>query len=162
MGGGITRIHLKRIIYAFFLFFPFSALFPLVSPAAASLIPNGVYTVQPPESPVQTILEGKNWRFRVEFAVKNVKDIEKLISCESHGVNISRPDSDGTISDGILQFHRSSKNAPVGSGTWAWMESLSGIKGIPTDPAAAIKMTDWAISKNLGPHWTCWRIEKLK
>jgi hypothetical protein len=146
--------------YAFLLFFPLSFL-SLISPAAASLIPNGVYLVRPPESPVQTLLEGKTWTYTVGFRVEHVADIEKLIQCESQGVNISRPDSDGIISDGILQFHRSSKSASVGSGTWAWMSSLSGIKGSPINPEEAIRQTDWAISHGLGSQWSCWKIEKL-
>jgi hypothetical protein len=42
----------------------------------------------------------------VPFEVKNTADIEKLIQCESQGVNINRPDSNGLISWGIYQFNR--------------------------------------------------------
>jgi hypothetical protein len=114
-----------------------------------------------PQSPVRTQILGKKWAYTVPFEVKNAAAIQKLIQCESQGVNISRPDSDGIMSDGILQFHRSSKSASIGSGTWEWMESLSGLRGSPINPPDAIKMADWAISHGLGPHWTCWHLQHL-
>ncbi|HKW19507.1 MAG TPA: hypothetical protein VJO35_18500 [Terriglobales bacterium] len=114
-----------------------------------------------PESPVLDTISGQGWSYTVPFRIENVVDIEKLISCESQGVNISRTDSDGIISDGILQFHRSSKTAPLGSGTWAWMSQLSGIEGSPIVPADAIQQTDWAISHGLIGQWSCARIQHL-
>lgn len=77
------------------------------------------------------------------FEVKNTADIEKLIQCESQGVNISRPDSDGIYSDGILQFHRGPLDT-MQSSTWEDFSKSSGIVGSPIVPADAIKMADWA------------------
>lgn len=87
--------------------------------------------------------------------------ISKLIKCESGGRNISAPDSDGIVSDGVLQFHRSSKDAPAGSGTWAWMASLSGITGTPIRPSDAVRMADWAIDHGYLSHWSCAKILHL-
>jgi hypothetical protein len=153
-GGGkvtATRIPLKRL-YVLIAFLPIPLVF---APTSLAVIPNGVYHVVPLESPVQTVLVGKNWQYTVGFRVENVAAIQKLIQCESQGVNVSERDSDGIVSDGILQFHRSSKGASLGSGTWAWMEKLSGIEGSPIQPSDAIRMTDWAISHGLIGQWSC-------
>ena len=92
----------------------------------------------------------------------NSTDIKKLVKCESDGENVSRPDSDGIISDGILQFHRASSTPDIaGSGTWSWMSKVSGIKGSPNNPRDAILMTDWAIDSGYLSHWSCARILKL-
>jgi hypothetical protein len=107
-----------------------------------------------------TFLAGPHWGYQVPFAVENKVAIEKLIQCESGGRNISRPDSDGLISDGILQFHRGPADTYAG-GTWEDFSRDSGITGSPRDPADAIRMADWAISHGLGPHWTCWQLENL-
>jgi hypothetical protein len=112
------------------------------------------------QSPVKTEILGKNWHYSVPFEVKNVAAIEKLIQCESQGVNVSRPDSDGIGSDGILQFHRGPLNT-LASSTWESFSKASGITGSPIFPADAIKLTDWAISHGLGPHWTCWHLTHL-
>jgi hypothetical protein len=103
----------------------------------------------------------RGWAYTVPFAVHDPATIEKLIQCESQGVNISRLDSDRIMSDGILQYHRASKGSSVGSGTWAWMEKLSGLKGSPIFPADAIRVTDWAIDHGLIGHWNCARITGL-
>jgi hypothetical protein len=92
-------------------------------------------------------VEGQTWAYLVPGTVKNLADIEKLIQCESQGVNVSRPDSDGIISDGILQFHR--------GGTWQEMSRLSGIKGSPINPPDAIRMADFMISHGFLGRWTC-------
>jgi hypothetical protein len=92
--------------------------------------------------------------------VANLETIEKLIQCESQGANVSRLDSNGRISDGILQFNRGPLNTLVSS-TWATFSEASGITGDPRIPADAIRMTDWAINHGLGPHWTCWKIMTL-
>lgn len=89
--------------------------------------------------------------------LKHEAVINRLIACESSGVNISRPDSNGRISDGILQFNRGPSNV-LGSGTWAHMSALSNIKGSPLIPGDAKRMADWMISAGYGPRWTCWRI----
>jgi hypothetical protein len=143
-----------------------SLIFASISLATALLaIPRSI-AVSPLPPAYKTILRGRagghNWSFTVPFQIHNVNAIEALISCESQGVNISKPDSDGVASDGILQFHRAkSTPALIGSGTWAWMASSSGIKGTPIWPTDAIKMTDWAISHNLGSQWSCWHIAGL-
>ena len=75
-------------------------------------------------------------------------------------MNISRPDADGTMSDGILQFHRGPTDSMTG-GTWEDFSRASGIAGSPKNPPDAIRMTDWAISRGLGAHWACWRLQNL-
>jgi hypothetical protein len=105
---------------------------------------------------METFISGPRWGYSLPFAVKNKATIQKLIQCESGGMNVSRPDSDGIISDGILQFHRGPADTMAG-GTWEDFSQASGIRGSPKNPADAIRMTDWAISHGLGPHWTCWR-----
>jgi hypothetical protein len=135
-------------------------LFSLILTYTLFTAPAKAIGVLPLKSPVQTTLEGKNWHYTVPFAVHNVQDIEKLISCESQGVNITRPDSDGRLSIGILQYHLGPLNTEQSS-TWELFSRASGLKGSPAVPADAIRMTDWAISHGLGPHWTCWHIEKL-
>ena len=117
------------------------------------------YAIQPPKTP-QTVISGHGWAYTVPFKVQNTQTIEKLIQCESGGVNISRPDTGGIFSDGILQFHRGAKNTMEG-GTWESFSATSGITGSPIIPADAIKMADWAISHNLLSHWTCAHILKL-
>jgi hypothetical protein len=62
--------------------------------------------------------------------LKHEAIINRLIHCESSGANVSRPDSDGINSDGILQFHRGPKNTLEG-GTWEEMSRRSGIMRKP-------------------------------
>jgi hypothetical protein len=109
--------------------------------------------------PGHTVLAGPHWTYAVPFAVQNKAEIEKLIQCESSGANVSLPDSDGITSDGILQFHRGPSDT-MADGTWEDFSRASGIGGSPKKPADAIRMTDWALSHGLGPHWTCWRRER--
>jgi hypothetical protein len=137
--------------YLLFLFLPFVTLIQTV------LARPDEYTVTRP-IPLETFISGPQWAFTVPFAVKNKAIIEKLIQCESRGMNISRPDSDGIMSDGILQFHRGPTDT-LAISTWEDFSQASGIRGSPKDPADAIRMTDWAISHGLGPHWTCWRLQ---
>lgn len=108
----------------------------------------------------ETVLAGPSWAYVVPFAVTNKTDIERLIECESGGRNISGPDSDGIISDGVLQFHRGPADT-LSSSTWEDFSRASGITGSPRNPVEAIRMTDWAISHGLGPRWTCWRQQGL-
>lgn len=140
-------------LYLLFLFLPFVTLIQtvLARPGARSV------TTQ---MPVETVVSGSQWTYTVPFAVKNKATIEKLIECESRGRNVSRPDDDGIMSDGILQFHRGPADT-LDRGTWEDFSRASGIKGSPKDPVDAIKMTDWAISHGLGSHWTCWKLQKL-
>ena len=94
-----------------------------------------------------------------KLKVHNAETIKKLIRCESNGENVSRPDSDGIISDGILQYHRSKKSPDIaGSGTWDDFSKESGIKGSPNNVSDAIRMTDWAIDNGKIGHWSCYWI----
>jgi hypothetical protein len=124
------------------------------------LFPDRQILVSPPHPTTATTLAGKNWAYTVPFEVKNKAAIQKLIQCESSGINISRPDNDGIVSDGILQFHRGPLNT-MQSSTWEFFSKASGIAGSPIIPADAIRMTDWAIEHGLIHHWTCARILNL-
>ena len=101
---------IEKLLYLLFLSLPFVTLIQTV-------------LARPEEStvtrpiPVETFLSGPRWEYRLSFAVKNKATIEKLIQCESRGMNVSRPDSDGIMSDGILQFHRGPSDTLAG-GTW--------------------------------------------
>ncbi len=150
--GGSAPIFDKPL-YLLFLVLPFVTLIQtvLARPGERSATP---------QMSLQTVVSGPTWAYTVPFAVKNKATIEKLIQCESRGMNISRPDDDGLMSDGILQFHRGPADTLV-RGTWEDFSQASGIKGSPKDPADAIRMTDWAISHGLGAHWACWRLQKL-
>jgi hypothetical protein len=139
--------------YLLFLFLPFVTLIQTV------LARPGEHAVTS-KIPLETFISGPQWAYTVPFDVKNKATIEKLIQCESQGMNISRPDTDGIMSDGILQFHRGPTDT-MARGTWEDFSRASGIKGSPKNPADAIRMTDWAISQGLGPHWSCWRLRKL-
>jgi hypothetical protein len=113
------------------------------------------------QAPVdKTVLSGPRWAYAVPFAVTNKTGIERLIECESGGRNVSEPDSDGIISDGVLQFHRGPADT-LSDSTWEDFSRASGLTGSPRDPVEAIRMTDWAISHGLGPRWTCWRQQGL-
>ena len=144
---------IEKLFYLLFLSLPFITLIQTV------LARPGEYTVSR-RAPLETYISGPQWSYTVPFPVKNKATIEKLIQCESRGMNISRPDSDGIMSDGILQFHRGPTDTLARS-TWEDFSQASGITGSPSDPADSIRMTDWAISHGLGPHWTCWRLQKL-
>jgi len=144
---------IEKLFYLLFLSLPFVTLIQTV------LARPDEYAVTR-RIPLETFISGPQWAYTVPFAVKNKGTIEKLIQCESRGMNISRPDSDGIMSDGILQFHRGPADT-LASSTWEDFSQASGITGSPKNPADAIRMTDWAISHGLGPHWTCWRLQKL-
>jgi hypothetical protein len=89
----------------------------------------------------------------VTGAVKNSGIIEKLIQCESQGVNIARPDSNGLISWGVLQFN--------GTSTWQGMEQRFGYYGSPMLSGDAIHMADLMISGRFLDRWMCARILHL-
>jgi len=144
---------IEKLLYLLFLSLPFVTLIQTVLARADE------YTVTRPIA-LETFISGPRWGYALPFAVKNKATIEKLIQCESRGMNVSRPDSDGIMSDGILQFHRGPTDTLAGS-TWKDFSQASGITGSPKNPADAIRMTDWAISHGLGPRWTCWRLQKL-
>lgn len=92
--------------------------------------------------------------FRVPFEVRNRHIIEKLIQCESSGINISREDSNKVDSHGILQFN--------GTSTWEEMSRKSGIKGSPVFPEHAIRMADWMIENGHLGRWSCTHILGLE
>jgi hypothetical protein len=146
---------LKGAFYFLFLSIPFVTLFQTVT--ARSEVSAGMDIASaPPLMGGETVLVGPSWAYSVPFKVTNKRDIETLIQCESGGQNVSGPDSDGIVSDGILQFHR----GPAGTmdrSTWHDFSRSSGITGSPMKPIDAIRMADWAISHGLGPRWTCWR-----
>jgi hypothetical protein len=127
--------------------------FALILTARALLLPEQVYAILPPKNPVETVLQGKKWHYVVPFEVHNKATIEKLIQCESSGVNIARPDSNGLMSWGILQFN--------GTSTWAEAERQFGFYGYPMNPPDAIRMADLMISAGELGRWTCARILKL-
>lgn len=151
--GQRSATFIEKLCYVLFLSLPFITFIQTVLAR-----PHESAAMQP--MPLVTFVSGPQWGYEVPFAVQNKAIIEKLIQCESGGVNISRPDSDGIMSDGILQFHRGPADTLAG-GTWEDFSQASGITGSPKDPEDAIRMTDWAISHGLGPHWTCWRLQKL-
>jgi len=127
----------------------------LYKPLSASTV---YETIPAPETRPQTIVSGKTalgrtWVYLVPFEVKNREIIEKLIGCESQGVNVSRPDSNGVISWGILQYN--------GTSTWGEFSRMSGILGTPVNPPDAIRLTDWAIDHGFLSRWSCARILKL-
>lgn len=93
-------------------------------------------------------LSGKNWHYDLSFPVHNSSTLEKLIQCESQGRNISRVDSDGQMTWGILQFNTS---------TWKEMERRFNFYGDPRNPPDAIHMADMMISSGLIGRWTCAR-----
>ena len=109
--------------------------------------------VPPPVPAVSTTLAGTNWAYTVPFPVHNIADIEKLIQCESRGVNIARPDSNHKISWGVLQFN--------GTSTWNEMEARFDFYGSPMIPADAIHMADMMISDGFLGRWSCARILSL-
>lgn len=110
------------------------------------------YHVHPPQTPY-TVISGRGWAYTVPFEVHNTSTIERLIQCESQGVNIARPDSNGLLSYGILQFN--------GTSTWSDFSAKSGIMGSPMYPADAIRMADWAIDHGFLARWSCAKILHL-
>ena len=150
---------IEKLLYLLFLSLPFVTLIQTVLARPGSIGPSSSgedESALTRSIPLETFISGPRWGYALPFAVKNKATIEKLIQCESRGMNVSRPDSDGIMSDGILQFHRGPTDTLAGS-TWKDFSQASGITGSPKNPADAIRMTDWAISHGLGPHWTCWR-----
>lgn len=94
-------------------------------------------------------VSGKNWRYDLSFPVQNRSVVEQLIQCESQGQNISRVDTNGQLSRGILQFN--------GTSTWNEMEHRFDFYGDPRNPSQAIHMADMMISNGLIGRWTCAR-----
>jgi hypothetical protein len=106
-----------------------------------------------PANASNSVLSGRGWAYNVPFRVQNTATIAKLIQCESQGVNIARPDSNGLISWGVLQFN--------GTSTWADMEQRFSFTGSPMIPADAIRMADMMIAAGFLGRWTCARILHL-
>lgn len=94
-------------------------------------------------------VSGKNWRYDLSFPVQNRSVVEQLIQCESQGQNISRMDTNGQLSLGILQFN--------GTSTWNEMEHRFDFYGDPRNPSQAIHMADMMISNGFVGRWTCAR-----
>ena len=106
--------------------------------------------VSAPNGPIPVAqVSGKNWRYDLTFPVHNLSTVERLIQCESQGRNISRVDSNGQISQGILQFN--------GTSTWNEMEHRFDFYGDPRNPYQAIHMADMMISNGFVGRWTCAR-----
>jgi hypothetical protein len=126
----------------------------LISAPSATMAPK---TTPPPTVPALaateplaasfTYLQGSNWTYSVPFLVKNKEVIEKLISCESQGLNVASLAPSVGINWGILQFH--------GISTWREMESRFSLRGSPMVPADAIKMADAMISGGFLGRWAC-------
>jgi hypothetical protein len=148
---------IDRLFYVLFLLLPVITLLQTVLARTGDA---AIRAVPQEAVPQETVLSGPQWAYTVPFGVENKADIEKLIQCESRGLNVSGPDSDGIISDGILQFHRGPTDT-LTSSTWEDFSRASGISGSPMVPADAIRMADWAISHGLGHRWTCWRLQGL-
>jgi hypothetical protein len=70
----------------------------------------------------------------------------RMIKCESGGREKIVVWDVHSNSYGILQFK---------TPTWDWFSQKAGISGSPLDGAKAIQVADWALSNNLGHHWTC-------
>lgn len=100
----------------------------------------------PGSGPIARIA-GKNWGYTLTFPVSNAATIARLIECESQGLNVGRPDSNGQISWGILQFN--------GTSTWQEMEHRFHFYGDPRNPSQAIHMADMMISNGLLGRWSC-------
>jgi hypothetical protein len=117
--------------------------------AIASLVVVIVHrpTVPSKATPVAEI-SGKKWHYDVGFPVDNSSTIERLIQCESQGLNSSGVDSNGQMTLGILQFKTS---------TWTEMERRFNFYGDPRNPPDAIHMADMMISSGLIGRWTCAR-----
>jgi hypothetical protein len=154
-GVGRSRTMAEKLLLSLFLVLP---LVTLVQTLWARTNEFGVSVAH--QAPAETVISGPRFAFAVPFAVTNKTDIERLIECESGGRNVSEPDSDGIISDGVLQFHRGPADT-LSDSTWEDFSRASGLTGSPRDPVEAIRMTDWAISHGLGPRWTCWRRQGL-
>lgn len=101
-----------------------------------------------PATPIARIA-GKGWAYDLAFPVYNAATIARLIECESQGLNIGRPDSNGQMSWGVLQFN--------GTATWQEMEHRFHYYGDPRNPAQAIHMADMMISNGLLGRWSCAR-----
>ena len=69
------------------------------------------------------------------------------------GTDIARMDSNKQMSYGLYQYN--------GTATWDEFSSLSGITGTPMNPAASIRMTDWAVSNGFLGRWTCAHVLKM-
>ncbi len=101
----------------------------------------------PPSSAPIARIAGKNWGYDLTFPVYNAATIVKLIDCESQGLNVGRPDSNGQMSWGVLQFN--------GTSTWQEMERRFHFHGDPRNPPEAIHMADMMISSGFLGRWSC-------
>jgi hypothetical protein len=116
--------------------------------AAAARHSQNTASPQAPAGPIARIT-GKGWAYDLAFPVYNAATIARLIQCESQGLNVGRPDSNGQISWGVLQFN--------GTSTWQEMEHRFHFHGDPRNPPEAIHMADMMISNGLLGRWSCAR-----
>ncbi len=123
-------------------------LFTVLFWAAATRRSENIAAPQPPAAPIARIT-GKGWAYDLAFPVYNAATIARLIQCESQGLNVGRPDSNGQISWGVLQFN--------GTSTWQEMERRFHFYGDPRNPPEAIHMADLMISNGLLGRWSCAR-----
>ena len=130
------------------------SLFALIIAIKAIVLPGQVIAVSPPPISTPTIARGRGWAYTVAFPVTNLETIEKLIQCESQGVNVARLDSNHVISWGLLQFN--------GTSTWDEAEAKFGFYGSPLIPSDAIHMADLMISGGELGRWTCAHLLQLR
>ena len=79
--------------------------------------------------------------------------LRTLIKCESENTDVARPDSNGLISYGILQFN--------GTSTWDQFSPLANVSGTPMNPYDAIKVADYMIDHGYLYKWTCAKLTGL-
>ena len=128
--------------------------------ALLALIPSKTIAVRPPAiSPMASQLKTLPQTYPAGYhftktqinallaGTKNTDILRQLIQCESQDVNIARPDSNGLISYGLLQFN--------GTATWAQFSRLANVTGSPMMPDRAIEVADWMISHGELGRWTC-------
>jgi Transglycosylase-like domain len=125
------------------------ALLATVSLVVALFVHRQTKAVAVPSTPAPvTRVSGKDWLYEVNFPIHNPAVLERLIQCESKGLNVSRTDSSGQMYSGVLQFN---------SATWKEMEQRFDFHGDPRNPSEAIHMADMMISGGLIGRWTCAR-----
>jgi hypothetical protein len=168
LDGRLRASTMKNFTYAILLIIPFLSVpkIYVVSPARAS---TGVATVPSErESPIQTQspLETQNIASNGAYpegyhftqaqidtwleGTKNPALLRKLIQCESQDQNVSRIDSNGLLSRGILQFN--------GTSTWADFAPRASVSSTPLNPQAAIAVADYMITEGFADRWGCYTL----
>jgi hypothetical protein len=127
-----------------------SLLYLAIASLIAVIVQHATRVISVPSNAIPVAeVSGQNWHYELSFPVYNSSTLERLIQCESQGRNISRTDSNGQMSWGILQFN--------GTSTWNEMEQRFNFHGDPRNPPDAIHMADMMISRGLIGRWTCAR-----